>query len=1015
MNKLSRRISTLLLAVSVCGSIAIPTYAENYFDAKLTRIESLMAQAKAKGINTDYEQVAYSTVKRTQSKLLNDEANGKDTQVVAYNKAKMDNMLDEAISNLEGYINGTKKAKKVSLPSMGNVNVSGSSLKSGGKSVFSVGYGHQDGSLEPDVQDMNKYGSTNIHLEAGPMRIKSFENPFDFEQNNTNTVIEYDASVSHSGTYSLKVTNNTEKSVSYARLTKNIPCEPNTEYILSVWTKYESQNTDGLYLMMRRDWTEPTVAICAGDVGTVSRDWANNTVTVTTDAEQTSFELSFIIEGKCTLWIDDMSVKKVGTDTELFYNGSLDKYEMFDNTGSEVNTSVKSAVAKAKANNVGVEFLLSPHYFPGTKNYQDCLKIAGVEYDTVDRESSEGVFLSYNVANENAKRVIADYIKALFDWFEKNNMTSAINSIILSNEPIFRTTWYSDYYTPLFREFLKEKYGTVDAMKSELGSKHSSFDSISMPDYNTASEDKTGLDYDWVEFNDKVFVSWHEFIAQEVKKYTDKPVSVKAGYAFETSGEGSADRITKGYDFEKLSKFTDITGFDQVEYREYPIQYWTNMMFYDYMDSVVGKPMYNSEVHFSHDGINDNDGSFSYTEATAAHSGNYLWMSAAHGVDMFSNWCWDEGGHVPYTLLSRPDVIGEVGTTALDMARLSENLTALSDKKPQIAIFYSKASRLYEMKHMEFMVDAYRTLAAMGVKVGFVTEDSLELLDNYNALILPAVKYTTDAAKAKVSEFVQGGGKVLSLNKKSGFISTTTDKPMSADEHKNSTSELSNVTASANVSTGSLSGYEAYNEDGPNSTIKDAVKNFAESNITREITVTDASGNEVSGIDWSYAIDGQSLMINVSNVTSSTAKSLKFYQNGVQITDMKNLITGETGISTVTASLYEPVMLYVGPTNQVSIDVSELEIADGYLIGNVKVTNDSLYDEEAVVISVEAYNNSDKIRGYQRVTTVIPNGATDGFKAMMPIESDVTHVKVSVTNEERTELLALSKTLYPAE
>lgn len=1014
MKKMMKKITSCVIAATVCSSIYMPTYASSInFDSKLSQIESLMAECGAKGIDTSYEQVTYSTVKRTQAKLIADDDSGVDANIVAYNKGAMDKMLDDAISSLQGYLDGSKQAKKVSLPNMSSVAVSGSGLVSGTRPVFSVGYGHQDGSLEPDVQDMNKYGSTNIHLEAGPMRLKSFENPFDLEQNNTNTVIEYDASVSHSGTYSLKVTNNTEKSVSYARLTKNIPCEPNTKYVLSVWTKYESQNTDGLYLLMRRDWTEPTVAICAGDKGSVSRDWTNNTVTVTTDADQTSFELSFIIEGKCTLWIDDMSIKKEGTDAELFYNGTLDRYEMLDNTGSEINASVKSAMAKAKANNVGVEFLLSPHYFPGTKNYQDSLKIAGVEYDTVDRESSEGVFLSYNVANENAKRVIADYVKGLFEWLEKNNMTSAINSIILSNEPIFRTNWYSEYYTPLFRSFLKEKYGTIDNLKSELGNKYSSFDSISMPDYTTASEDKTGLDYDWVEFNDKVFVSWHEFIAQEVKKYTDKPVSVKAGYAFETSGEGSADRITKGYDFEKLSKLTDITGFDQVEYREYPIQYWTNMMFYDYMDSVVGKPMYNSEAHFSHDGINDNNGNFSYTEATAAHSGNYLWMSASHGVDMFSNWCWDEGGHVPYTLLSRPDVIHEVGTTALDMARLSANMAKLSNKAPQIAIFYSKASRLYEMKHMEFMVDAYRTLAAMGVKVGFVTEDSLELLDNYNALILPAVKYTTDEAKAKVSAFVQGGGKVLSLNNKSGFAST--DEPMSADEHKNSTSVLSNVTASAKVSTGFLSGYEAYNEDGPNSTIKDAVKNFAASNITSEITVTDASGNEVSGIDWSYALDGESLTINVSNVTSSSAKSLKFYKNGVQITDMKNIITGDTGISTVTASLYEPVMLYVGPTNQVSIDVSELEFVDGYLIGNVKVTNDGLYDGESVVIGVEAYNNSDKIRGYQRVTTVIPNGATDGFKAMMPIESDVTYVKVSVTNEERSELLASSKTLYPAE
>jgi predicted nucleic acid-binding Zn-ribbon protein len=73
----------------------------------------------------------------------------------------MDNMLDEAISNIEGYLNGTKKAKKASLPGMGSVQVSGKSLTSGTKPIFSVGYGHQDGSLEPDVQDMNSAISKN--------------------------------------------------------------------------------------------------------------------------------------------------------------------------------------------------------------------------------------------------------------------------------------------------------------------------------------------------------------------------------------------------------------------------------------------------------------------------------------------------------------------------------------------------------------------------------------------------------------------------------------------------------------------------------------------------------------------------------------------------------------------------------------------------------------------------------------------------------------------------------------
>ena len=234
---------------------------------------------------------------------------------------------------------------------------------------------------------------------------------------------------------------------------------------------------------------------------------------------------------------------------------------------------------------------------------------------------------------------------------------------------------------------------------------------------------------------------------------------------------------------------------------------------------------------------------------------------------------------------------------------------------------------------------------------------------------------------------------------------------MSADEHKNSTSELSGVT-STSVSTGTLSGYEEYAADGPNSTIKNAVKSFVNSNVPQEITVTDASGNEVSGIDWSYAVDGESLTINVSNVTSSSAKSLKFYQNGEQITDMKNLITGETGISAVTASLYEPVMLYVGPTNQVSIDVSDLAFGKDRLMGNINVTNDSFAEGETAVIKVEAYNSEGKLREYQKVNTQIPLGAAVGFKTSMALAADVTYVNVSVQNAADGELLTSKEVLY---
>lgn len=1012
--KVLRKILASVIAASISVMMVVPVNAATInFDAKLSQIEALMQQCAAKGIDTSYEQVAYNTVKRTQAKLIADNTSGTDASIVSYNQAKMDQMLDTAISDMQAYLAGTKKAKRVALPNIQDTVISGAGRISGNRPVFSVGYGHQPNSLEPDVQDMNKFGSTNIHLEAGPAQIKSFSNPFNLEQNGTDVVVEYDASTSHSGTYSLKVTNNTEKSVSYARLTKNIPCEPNSKYVMSVWTKYETQNTDGLYLLMRRDWVEPTARIANGVTGTASQGWTNSIVTVTTDAGQTSFELSFIVEGKCTLWIDDMSIKKEGTSTELFYNGNLDAYDILDDMSSQMNTTILSAIQKAKANNVGVEFLLSPHYFPGTKYFQHTLKVAGVEHDTVDREASEGVFLSYNVANENAKRVMADYIKGLTEWFKKNNVTQAIDSIILSNEPIFRTSWYSDYYTPLFRSFLTEKYGTISALNSELGTSYSSFNAISMPDYAVDYTKRTGLDFDWVEFNDEVFVSWHEFLAKEVKKNINKPVSIKAGYAFEPGGENQADRLTKGYDFEKLGEFVDISGFDQTEMQEYPHTYWTNMMFFDYLNSVVKKPMYNSETHFNLDSINDGNGNFSYNEKTANHAGNHLWMSAIHGVDMFSNWCWDEGGHVPYTLLSRPDVINEIGKKALDMTRLSTNITDINNKKPQVAMFYSKSSRMYQPMHLAIMVDAYRTLGAMGVKVGFVTEDNLDLLDDYNALILPAVKYTTDAARNKVNAFIANGGKVLSINNKKN-ITTSVENPMSSDEHKNSASGLSGSITNVTITTGGIfSSFDEYNATGPNSDIASAVKSFVNSNITREITVTDGSGNEVSEIDWSYVVDGDSLTINVSNVdVNSTSKTLKFYLNGEQITGMNNMITGDTGVSTVTANLYQPVMLYIGATNQVTVDTSALNFLKKELNGRINVTNVSLMEGEKMTIKLEAYNSNDVIREYQYLTTIIPVGGTNGFKTMMPLASDVTYIKATVTSENGDILLAPATKLY---
>lgn len=149
--------------------------------------------------------------------------------------------------------------------------------------------------------------------------------------NNTNTsgtayAASFDSSVSHTGTYSMKVSTTATASVIVvsnviiitptALLDTGIYASPNTSYTYSFWmkTNYVSGDSDGAYMIFRsRNGAGSTVASATSTKVKTTTDWTQYTGTFTTAADAVWIEPFMIVDGNAgtgTLimdaWFDDI-------------------------------------------------------------------------------------------------------------------------------------------------------------------------------------------------------------------------------------------------------------------------------------------------------------------------------------------------------------------------------------------------------------------------------------------------------------------------------------------------------------------------------------------------------------------------------------------------------------------------------------------------------------------------------------------------------------------------------------
>lgn len=862
--KVNKFMSAVLLLVAFMNFVRIDTYAQTDadYDSMLRDLETMMAECTEKGYSTDYEMINYNVIKNFKKYMQEDIENNTDADIIEYNQNCIQELYSEAKENLASYLNGEKLPVKVRKTNVSEMHTNGINIEDSNGPFFSVGYGHGT-QVQKDIDKLSGFGTDNIQIETGPTTLQKY--PYGWTFCGTYDM-DYEVDVSeqkkYSGKYSFKLINNTdaaENSGSCVRYRQIVPAKPNTSYEYGC---YSLGTKVGRFTISANDFNDRNY------IGP-SATWKQNDFTFKTADNQTEMVFNIVCEGITGIFLDDFYLYE--TDSA----GNICSENLLENPGFENNSAytgsikyVTDTLDAAEKNNICVSLLLSPHYFPS--------RVDGVTYTDTEQ------WIKYNIDEPKSREIIEDYLRALLPLLKNY---PALQNICLSNEPSYDTTNFYEFYNPRFRKYLQTVHKDIAALNKAYNTSYKSFDDVNMP---TDLKAHDAICYDWMEFNDKVFADWHKWIANIVREYLpDKPLHCKVSPYFSVWTENDARIfLSKGTDLEMFDEFSDYAGNDSWNYdNDNNDTYRQQMFYYDYQKSVTGKPIYNSEDHPIIEKYTP------YSPATRKHIRNHLWQGAVHGRNMSTIWEWernDHNGERMDSILDRPDVIAEVGKTYLDMNRLSEELVEISNIKPRIAIMYSKPSRLYDANYSKNLFITYSALNEIGEKVGIVSDKSINLLTNYDVLIIPGAENCKKETLDCVERFIKNGGQVIYCG-----------DAFSHDEYNNS---IDNSYLCDNAYL-----YTVRNVTEAKDTI---LKRLHRLGMARMTIQNELSGGDVSNIDWKYTVENDRILINISNLGTEKINGLSFYLDGKKLDGtFHELITDSNITETINLDIKTPMLL----------------------------------------------------------------------------------------------------------
>lgn len=402
---------------------------------------------------------------------------------------------------------------------------------------------------------------------------------------------------------------------------------------------------------------------------------------------------------------------------------------------------------------VGVNLLLSPHYFP-----------AWALQKWPHLKECRGGFFGYCVHAPEARQVIETSLRFVIPRIKDH---PALHSLCLSNEPISTDLSECPQVRADWARWLAARHGTVAEMNRRWGSTYAAFADVPVPKPFAPG----AVSVDFVRFNQEEFAGFHRWMADVIHEMAPAvPVHAKimmgAHFGRQAHGIWSVDPELFG----DLSQIHGNDCYCMASARgEWANGWLLHQMAYDFQRSMGDKPVFNSENHV----IADRD----HRDIPAGHLYSTLWQGALHGQSATTIWVWqrtfDHLSDLEGSIIHRPAATEAAGHCALDLMRLAAEMTALQRQPPQIVLYWSQSSVIQNDAHAAALNRCYRAANFLGVPLGFVTDRQLEAYGTGGAtpwvwsqgqvhvLLVPEARHVSAAALAGLAKAAAGGIRVV--------------------------------------------------------------------------------------------------------------------------------------------------------------------------------------------------------------------------------------------------------------
>lgn len=313
---------------------------------------------------------------------------------------------------------------------------------------------------------------------------------------------------------------------------------------------------------------------------------------------------------------------------------------------------------------------------------------------------------------------------------------------------------YCDRSQHMFRKWLEDKHGTIEAANGKWGTSYKSFDEVIAPPVKNSRPlpgTNRAIWYDWTRFNQDRFTDYLIKVRNIVRS-VDPTVPLAAG--------GSSSM---------LAGRTGTTGIDE----ERIVNEIDDLIIHEGGGSTLGpdlqlalsdkkKPLVDPEMSLS--SVENLFPQFLHGKSVAQL---YHWP-AQPANEFYSNNLSSLAHSWRYSLHDMDELL----RTALDIRRLHNEIAAFSETPAEVAILYSQTSTLQippEMltwettPYLAEMEKTYEASQYLDAKVTFVTERQIRKgwLDRYKLLLIPAVRNIPSNVVEKIWTYASRGGNVL--------------------------------------------------------------------------------------------------------------------------------------------------------------------------------------------------------------------------------------------------------------